>query len=283
MITIQLPSDEFARFQRFVAFLCVLFSEPDPLASADCRASFKKYVPHYYRDWFGPGVNRLTSRHLKWFRRLSPVFALPRGSSLLDFGGGYGLDSIFLASLGYQVTFYEISIHHIAVAKAIAARYAEYVGPLDITFVHARKEPLPTGLDAVLLDEVAHHIEPVEDVFDTAARMLRPGGSLFLLEPNFLSAPVQIHFFRVRGFKVVGLQWDIETGEARPLGREHIRLTSDWVARAGRFGFRLLGTNYVVPWLMRSARPSPIRHMVEQFPLLRDLTATHVTMHFAKP
>lgn len=278
----KLPSDEAVRFRRLVAFFCALFSEPNPLASADCRDSFKEYVPRYYRDWFGPGVEGLTARHLKWFRRLSPVFDLPRGSTVLDFGGGYGMDSIFLASLGYKVTFYEVSNHHIGVAKALAAKYAEQFGPLDITFVHAHRDPLPTGLDAVLLDEVAHHIEPVEEVFDIAARMLKPGGSLFLLEPNFLSAPVQIYFFRVRGFKVVGLQWDIETGEVRPLGREHIRLIPDWVARASKFGFQRLHTDYVVPWLIRNAQPSWPRRMVEHLPLLRDLAATHVTIHFAK-
>ena len=277
------PSDALERFRQWVAFLCAMFEDPDPLAAAACRPSFKTYVPNYYRHWFGADIEPLTARHLQWFRRLRPVLALPAGSRLLDFGGGFGMDSIFLASLGYRVTFYEVSTHHIAIAKFIAQKYAAQAGPLDIQFVCVRKDPPPTGFDAVLLDEVAHHIEPVTDAFDTAARMLKPGGSLFLLEPNFLSLPVQLYFFRVRGFKVVGLQWDIETGEVRPLGREHIRLASDWAAQAGKFGFRLTESSYIVPWLMRSAEPSWLRRVAEQMPVVRAITATHLTMHFVRP
>lgn len=275
--------DTLAQFQRVVGFLCALFAEPEPFAAADCRDSFKTYARDYYRQWFGASIEPMCPRHLQWYRRLAPVLALPPGSHVVDFGGGFGIDSLVLASLGHSVTFYELSRHHIGIAKALAERYATRYGPLQIQFVCARKESLPAGMDAVMLDEVAHHIEPVEEAFDIADRMLKPGGSLFLLEPNFLSLPVQVHFYRVRGFHVVGFQRDIETGELRRLGREHIRLVCDWAARARKFGFRLVDADYVVPWMMRNPQPNWLRHTAEHLPLVREVFATHVTMHFAKP
>jgi len=275
---------EFAAFVRFVQFFCEVFSEKEPLAAADCRDSYKEYVPKYYRHIFGPGLEKLTPRHLKWFRRLSPLFALPKGATLLDYGGGYGMDSIFLASLGYEVLFYEITPHHIGIAKALAARFGERFGVLNMRFVHAKNDPQPTMIDAVMLDEVAHHIEPVERMFGTAADMLRPGGSLFLLEPNFLCPTVQLFFFRTRGFNVVDKRMDEETGEEYLWGNEHIRLVSDWTARARKFGFELRSTDYIVPWLMRgtSAQPSALRRSLEALPISRHLLGTHVTMRFAK-
>jgi hypothetical protein len=50
-----------------------------------------------------------------------------------------------------------------------------------------------------MLHEVAHHIEPVEPLFAMCAAVLPPGGWLFLLEPNWFSPLVQLHFLRARG------------------------------------------------------------------------------------
>src|SRR5207248_2083255 len=126
-----------------------------------------------------------------------------------DFGGGYGLDSIFLASLGYRVIFCEITRNHIAVAKHLRSAWEKAHSPLS--FEAVLKDPSERGfveqlaafgrIDAILLDEVAHHIEPAESVFAACARALRPGGRVFLLEPNFFSPLSQAYFFKVRGFK----------------------------------------------------------------------------------
>src|SRR5204863_7108534 len=81
----------FDAFQRFSRFFCDLFSRPDFLKGAECRQSYKDDVPRYYARVFGPDVNPLSARHLKWYRRLRPVCSLPQGSSILDYGGGYGM------------------------------------------------------------------------------------------------------------------------------------------------------------------------------------------------
>jgi 2-polyprenyl-3-methyl-5-hydroxy-6-metoxy-1,4-benzoquinol methylase len=273
---------QFEIFRQFVRFFCGVFSEKAPLENVACRQSYKDYVPNYYRSILGPGLENLTAAHIKWFRRLEPIFSLPKGAHILDYGGGYGMDSILLAALGYEITFYEITPHHIAIAQAMAERYAARFGPLKMHFVNAKKEPLPQNLDAVTLNEVAHHIEPVETVFDAAAKMLKPGGSLFLLEPNYLSLPVQVFFFRVRGFEVVKTHKDEETGAEYQYGNEHIRLVSDWIAKARGAGFTLGDMRYTIPFGMKSNSPVPsaLRRALEKAPLTRHLLATHVTMRF---
>ena len=276
--------ERFEVLRQFVRFFCKVFSEKAPLENVACRQSYKDYVPRYYRGLLPPGLENPTSAHVKWFRRLEPIFSLPSGSSILDYGGGYGVDTIFLAALGYDMTFYEITPHHIAIAKALAARYEAQFGPLKIRFVNARTDPLPQNLDAVSLNEVAHHIEPAETAFNMAAKMLRPGGTLFLLEPNFMCLPVQIYFLRVRGFTVVTTVKDEETGAEFQLGNEHIRLISDWTAKARRAGFLPGMRTYIIPWAARPDRPeaSPLRRALENMPGARNLLASHVTMQFLK-
>lgn len=277
-------NETFAAFRRFSTFFCELFSKPGFLDGAACRDSYKQYVPRYYRAMFGKHIDPLSPRHLKWYRRLSPLFALPRGSSILDYGGGYGLDSIFLASLGYDIVFYEITPHHIAVARWLSERFGERFGALPIRFVHVGKDPEPSALDAVLVNEVAHHIEPPSRVFETAAAMLRQGGHLFLLEPNFFCPLVQAFFLRSRGFSVVEPRLNEDTGETYLWGNEHIRPISVWNRYAKAAGFSLAKADYVIPWLMRGSDPTPsaLRAALEKTPLARDLVASHVTLHYVK-
>jgi 2-polyprenyl-3-methyl-5-hydroxy-6-metoxy-1,4-benzoquinol methylase len=274
----------FAIFHQFVRFFCDVFSEERPLENVPCRQSYKDYVPRYYRRLLAPGLGNLVPAHVKWFRRLEPIFSLPAGARILDYGGGYGMDSILLAALGYDVTFYEITPHHIAIAQAMAERYSNRFGALKMRFVNAKNEPLPEGLDAVSLNEVAHHIEPVEMVFKTAARMLKPDGTLFLLEPNFLCAPVQLFFFRVRGFNVVATVKDRETGAEYQVGNEHIRLISDWTAKARSAGFVPGPRSFTIPWGTRTIGPTPssMRRALENLPVARNLLASHVTMQFRR-
>jgi SAM-dependent methyltransferase len=285
-----------AAFERFVDFYRELFRRPAPLRDAKCRDSYKAYVPKYYRKVFGPEVRGVGAVHYKWLRRLAPVLSLPRGARIVDIGGGYGFDSILLAALGYDLVFYELSPHHLAVCEHLTQQWQAQFGPLALRTVLrskggdpqelARKNASAIGqVDAVLLDEVAHHIEPTDELFRFCARVVRPGGRLFLLEPNFWSPVVQAVFFRVRGFRVVKELVDEDTGEKYQYGHEHIRTPSTWRKLAAAGGFELVGMNRVVPFGMRAAPSmfSPWRRALERTPFVRALLATHITFEFARP
>src|SRR5437588_767468 len=123
-----------AVYDRVIRFFCELYQQPkllmDLLDRVDCRDSNKKFVAYKYRTMFGADIDGPSARHLRWYRRMAPVFSLPRGASILDFGGGYGIDTIFFAALGYQTFLYEITPHQLAIARAFAGRFEERFGKL---------------------------------------------------------------------------------------------------------------------------------------------------------
>jgi 2-polyprenyl-3-methyl-5-hydroxy-6-metoxy-1,4-benzoquinol methylase len=274
------------RFGRFVAFFCARFKDPALLDGVACTDSFRRYVLHYYRKTFGPGVASVEARHRKWFRRLRPVLELPRGSTIVDFGGGYGLDSIFLASLGYRVSLYEVTMNHIAIALHFKAAWERAFGPILMDAVLARKtgDEALQNVDAILFDEVAHHIEPVGDAFRKASRMLRPGGQVFLLEPNFLCLPTQVYFYNVRGFNTVCERTDPETGEKYLYGNEHIRTLGHWNRIARAAGLQVKPPTFIVPYgLSAASMNAGWRSLLERTPLLRLFVSSHITHRFQKP
>jgi len=277
-------NENFAAFNRFLQYFSTLFSRPGVLDGAACRQSYKDYVVNYYRDQFGPNAVLNSSRNLRWFRRLGPILALPRGSRVLDYGGGYGMDTIFLASLGYKMVFYEMTPHHIGVARWFAERFGTMYGELPVQYCLAGTDPDPTHLDAVLADEVAHHIEPARHIFNHAAKLLRSGGHFFLLEPNFLCPTVQMFFFRVRGFRTTKSLVNERTGERYLWGNEHIRPIWTWNRFARDAGFVVDDVHYYLPWFRGAATDMALlgRQGIERLPVARSFLASHITMHYAK-
>lgn len=290
--------EEFRAFSRFVGFFSSVFSaREDPLASVDCGEALRRYVRRYYAKTFGGEATRragpegLLPRHYKWLLRLQPLLALPRGSTILDYGGGYGLDSIFLASRGYDVVFYEITAGHVAIAQRFRSLFEESFGALSFRAVlgsgreTAAEFSARCGeVDAFLLDEVAHHVEPAAAPFHRAAAVLRPGGRLFLLEPSWFNPLTQAYFFRVRGVKTTLTLHDEKTGEPFLYGNEHIRPLAAWKAIAEGEGFELSRASFIVPWGLRSARGlrSRARRLLGAAPVLRHIAGSHVTAEFVR-
>lgn len=268
-------------FSRFVDFWLEVFSRDALLQNVACAQSFKDYVPQYYSRMFGSDVKSVSSRHLKWLRRMEPLLSLPQGSTIVDFGGGYGLDSIFFASLGYSVIFYELTVNHIAIAGFFRDLWQDRFGPVRMKTVLAG-ENAQFEADAVFLDEVAHHVEPPEKAFRQASLMLHKGGHLFLLEPNYLSIPTQLYFFKARGFKTVITQVDPKTHEPVLYGNEHIRPSTSWNRIARHAGFQLLKAHYIIPWLMTDKKTVRFstRGFLEKIPVVQHLLASHITHHY---
>ena len=280
----------FTMLEGFVRFFLDFFSRPNPLQDAKCRDSYKEFVPAYYAKLFGANVKGVTRHHLCWLRRLAPVLAMPPGSHIVDIGGGFGIDSIFLASLGYRVTFFEITPHHHGVCAFLRQRWEERFGALAIRPVLGRRiGDSPQSLDhnvaaigrvdAVLLNEVAHHVEPVSALFRLCAAVASPG-RVFVLEPNFWNPIVQAFFLHARGIRTIGSVTDGYTGQPATVGLEHIRSPAHWRRLAEAAGFRLLNSVWLIPFGMRTAEAGLWRQRAETMSLTRNLLATHVTLEF---
>jgi SAM-dependent methyltransferase len=120
-----------------------------------------------------------------WLQRMMGAFGDVRGKAILDFGSGSGHKALLLALLGARVTALEVDP-----AQAEAIRRASERTGAGLRVLHGDQGLLPTlpdaGFDGALASEVIEHLPP-EDAAGFCrelARLLRPGGRLFLTTPN---------------------------------------------------------------------------------------------------
>lgn len=120
------------------------------------------------------------------------------GKDVLEIGCGTGKNTVWLASQAHALTAMDFSAGMLAHAR-------ERVVGDHVRFVqHDVREvwPLPSAsVDAVVGNLVLEHIEHVRLVFDQAARVLRPGGTMYFCElhPFRQWRGGQAHFTDVRG------------------------------------------------------------------------------------
>jgi len=129
-----------------------------------------------------PGVH---SSFLKFFLKRSE----PRGLKVLDVGAGEGALTQKLHQCGYRMQACELFPDKFKVAEIPC-------DPVDIT----KSIPYPDhSFDMVIAVEVTEHILDHEVFFSEIARILKPGGRLYVSTPNILSMKSRIRFF-FRGF-----------------------------------------------------------------------------------
>lgn len=173
------------------AMLHELLTGPAPLQGLPIRPGMRQAVVSHYRGLFGAGGPGPNEQHRRWLYRLEPVRTLPPGSTVLDLGGGWGLDSLFLAALGMRVVFYQRGLSEIAVLEHLASSLEPLVGNLPVTAVRADRDgDVPFGqVDAVLVDERAR-LEPSPGepahptpgaILSRAVSIVRRHGHVFVL------------------------------------------------------------------------------------------------------
>lgn len=280
-------NNNFETFNIFLRKYCELYQNKDLFKDVDCKDSYKAYYFNYYAKLLHQKGNELSYRQINWYRRLQPILDLPAGSTIIDFGGGYGMDTIFLASCGYKLIFLEQTENHIAICKHLQELWEEDYGFLDIQAVLSDQLSIESHgkVDAIFLDEVAHHIEPVTDLFEKCYAMIKDNGHLFLLEPNYYNPLVQFFFFRVRGFKTVVKVVDKQTGEISLYGNENIRPGFLWNTLAKKAKFSMSEKTYFFSFFTRKDKVFPIeswRALLESVPFFKHFFSMHITYHFRK-
>ena len=145
------------------------------------------------------------------------------GRDVLELGSGTGKNTMWLATHAKSVIALDFSL-------GMIARAHERVGSTNVKFLqHDVREtfPLPAAsVDLVVANLILEHVHDLEPVFFEAARVLRPGGQMFVCE---------LHPYR----QLTGAQAqfkDPSTGQI-VMVTAHVHSISEYVNGAIRAGF----------------------------------------------
>ncbi len=140
-------------------------------------------------------LRAITDHRLRWLR--AHVGASLVGADVADLGCGGGLLAIPLARAGARVVGVDVSRGSLRAAAPHASTTAQFV----CADLHAC--PLPDGaFDLVLLADVLEHLPTWPAAIATAARLLRPGGRLYV---NTINRTWRARWLAVRLAEGVGL------------------------------------------------------------------------------
>jgi ubiquinone/menaquinone biosynthesis C-methylase UbiE len=150
---------------------------------------------YYTREARGSSeyFDEIERRRYRWHYHLPELFGSldGRGRKLLEIGCGIGVDSIQLAKAGFEVTAVDLTEAAIEVAR----RFAQ-VRDVSIDFRTANAERLdfPDGsFDAVYSFGVLHHTPEIETAVEEVRRVLKPGGSAYIMLYHHRSLVGAVH------------------------------------------------------------------------------------------
>ncbi len=165
-----------------------------------------------------------------WASALSAL--LPPSLEVADFGCGTGVLSVELARWAQQVTAIDSSASALDAARVRAKRE----GHDNIQFVEADLHALPKNFgakDLVVISQSLHHVDHPERALAEAARVLKPGGRVVVLE----LMPHQEEWVKTRlGHRHLGFEPATLIAAMTTAGFQDVRLTPS--ARDGGSPFR---------------------------------------------
>jgi ubiquinone/menaquinone biosynthesis C-methylase UbiE len=174
-------------------------SSTEPTATLGAVRRF--WEAHVNNEYYAPGHDRgsaayfeqIERRRYRWHYHLVRLFATLRGSRsrLLEVGSGMGLDSVQLARCGFSVTAVDLT----DVAVGLARQYAAYRG-VTIDFLVGNAERLEfadASFDVVYSFGVLHHTPDIEAAVAEVYRVLRPGGTAYVMLYHRRSIVYAVH------------------------------------------------------------------------------------------
>jgi SAM-dependent methyltransferase len=126
-----------------------------------------------------PGSRNLAKDEL--FARILPL----EGKTVLDYGCGHGENSCLLAACGARVTGFDLSPVSVGKARERARLHGlEHLTQFDVKQAGDTGYP-PATFDLVIGFAILHHLhDGLPGIAEEVARVLKPGGSAYFIEPT---------------------------------------------------------------------------------------------------
>lgn len=142
----------------------------------------------FVRDYVGLD---LAEQHVATMRAHAPA-----ASRVLDIGSGYGSFVLAVLEAGLDAVGLEIAPYEVEFARRrLAGRRPELDAKVVYVNGSALEMPFPAeSFDVVTAWNVLEHVPDLEAVLRESARVLRPGGELFIVAPNYASFRREAHY-----------------------------------------------------------------------------------------
>lgn len=207
---------------------------------------FRSNYPQYF-------ARRTGSEYLwrSYDRRLKDIIPFARsGVRVLEIGCGIGADLHWLALKGAVTTGIDVKSEWINAARSLTEVVFNKFGPVSVDIRRVNVLNMPNEqFDLIYMKDTFHHLEPRLAMVEKISNLLRPGGTLVIVEPNAWNPLIQYKMFRIRGINTIIEKTDIETGDKFIYGNERLVFGGSLKALFGRFSvigrvryFRLLPT-----------------------------------------
>jgi ubiquinone/menaquinone biosynthesis C-methylase UbiE len=183
----------------------------------------------------------------------------PAPAKILDVGGGSGIYSAWLASLGYKVHLLDLVPKHIEQARSRSAHQQQPIAGMRVGDARHLEEP-DGSMDAVLLLGPLYHLTEREDRITSlkeALRVLSPGGLLFAAAISRFASlldSLRHGFFEDPLFAPI-LDRDLADGQHRNPTGNPLYFTTAFFHRPGELSRELLEAGFRVESLFAIEGP----------------------------
>lgn len=141
---------------------------------------------------------------------------LPAGARVLDLGAGFGSYVLAAREAGLDAIGIELAPFEVEFARRRSRRLRPQ-DEADTVYLQGdvRQLALPAGsFDAVTLWNVLEHVEDASALLATVARLLKPGGQVFVLCPNYATERDEAHYH---------VPWNRDLSEDRGKASDYLR------------------------------------------------------------
>ncbi|NBC84469.1 MAG: methyltransferase domain-containing protein [Bacteroidetes bacterium] len=187
---------------------------------------------HYYRFLNNPSTSGFYFRKAYYMQRLDYIdkHIVDKNGLIWDLGCGYGTTAIYLALNGFKVYGTTIEYYYDEIQNRL--KYWEQFGDLSglkFEYENIFTQELPKeAYKYVIVQDVLHHIEPINEGLERIARTLEPDGAMVVCEENGNNLINRFKLFLRRGNKRIIKIKDEKTGEYTLLGNENTRSLRKW-------------------------------------------------------